>query len=298
MAEDAAAAAELARARSLAPDYEDVWRLELAVLSRLPADTRLIALRDEAARRFPDSDWWRVADKAAAPDAPRTELAAGGAHDSLSTTAPDWTSLFVQLTRRRGSGAAVYASLTEEQRFGRTDLVLTGGGGWRLAERWSAGFDLGLTKDADFMPKAAVTAWAARALPHGWDAEVRWRQRNYVATDVMAVAGVLGRYFGRFRTAYTLDVSKLDGDTSSANHTVALSYYLSERTHLDLHLNTGEEAEAVDADSVLKTDVEGVSLGARHALLGDWWMSWRLGAHRQGDFYTRRYVALSFSTGI
>jgi YaiO family outer membrane protein len=108
----------------------------------------------------------------------------------------------------------------------------------------------------------------------------------------------IARYFGDFRVAYAVDFARLRGDSTTAAHSAAVTYYASARTQLTANIAVGEEAEAVAPGLVLRTDVRAVSVGGRHALDARWGASWWFGSHRQGDLYRRRYVGVSVSRGL
>jgi YaiO family outer membrane protein len=291
----AEAAAELERARSLAPGYEDVWRLELTVLERGDA-ARARELRAAAAQRFPQARWWRTP-AADPPAGPATQLTAGTEHESLSTNVPDWQRVFVQVDHRRDAGS-LYAALSRDQRFGFSDVSLAGGADWGLSARWSAGVDVGWAPGAHFMPRIAVSGRALRSLANGWETEFRLGHRDYRDARV-ATAGVgFGRYFGDFRAAYRVDLTELDGAASSAAQSVTLNYYRSPRTRFNFSVVAGQEADAVGPDTVLRTDVRGFTVGGRHTLGGHLGLSWWLGSERQGDLYRRDYVGVSVIAGL
>lgn len=295
---DRSALEELGRARVLAPSYEEVWRLELSVLER-GTDTaaRLRSLREQAALQFPEAGWWRERPRTRSAEA-STELRLGTVHEGLSTAAPDWRSFWLQVTRDGGAASTFYGALRREERFGRSDVVVGGGGSWMLLERWSTGFDVDVGSQADFVPRFSVAGWAGRALPSGWETQLRVRQRRYSAAKVTSAAATVGRYFGDFRAAYTFDLSRLRGEAGSATHSVTLNYYHSESTQWDVTVAHGQEAEAVAPGQVLRTDVAGYSVGARHAFSDRWSLSWWVGSHRQGELYRRRYVGLSLAAGL
>ncbi len=290
-----AALRELARARRLAPDYEDVWRVEHSVL--LANDVRgdrYAGFRREAERRFADADW--LTEPPAAERA-TTQISFGAMRESLSRPVPDWTSLFVEVRRQQPSGGAVYGRAQSEERFGRRDVLAGGGAEWVVTERWRAGFDA-LAGGSDFMPGWSVTGWAALPLANGWETRVSVRHRHYDDTYVSSTAGTVARYMGRFRAAYTLDLARLRGDSLSAAHVGSLIYFASDRTRFDLTLAHGEEAEAVATDVVLRTDVRSITVGMRRQLSERWQLATWIGTHRQGDLYTRRYAGFSLSAGL
>ncbi len=290
-----AALRELARARRLAPDYEDVWRVEHAVL--LANDVRgdrYAGFRREAERRFFDADWLV---EAPAGERAATQISFGAVRETLSRPVPDWTSLFLEVRRQQSSGGAVYGRVQSEERFGRRDVLAGGGAEWSPGARWRAGFDA-LAGGSDFMPGWSATGWAAVSLSNGWETRVSVRHRHYDDTYVSSTAGTVARYMGRFRAAYTLDLARLRGDSLSAAHVGSLIYFASDRTRFDLTLARGEEAEAVATDVVLRTDVRSITVGMRRQLSERWQLATWIGSHRQGDLYTRRYVGFSLAAGL
>ncbi|HEU4619729.1 MAG TPA: YaiO family outer membrane beta-barrel protein [Gammaproteobacteria bacterium] len=307
------ALAELDRARILAPGYEDVWRLELALLERRAsadasrsernaAGARLAAFRAEAGARFPQAEWWQPvvpATPAPARASPPTELTVGASQDSLSTEVPDWTSVFVQVTRQRGGRGAVRGALRKEARFGDAAWIVGGGADWRATPGWTMGVDLDLAgSDAGFVPRFAAEARALRSLGSGWETELRLRERRYSESDVATAGATVARYFSSFRLAYSLDESQLDGGAGSAAHSARLSWYRTERTELDFTAVLGQEAEAIAPGRVLRTRVRGFSIGGRHALDDRLKLSWWAGTQRQGSLYYRRYVGVSLAAGL
>ena len=298
---DRDALAELARARSLAPDYEEVWRLELSLLERGHDALRARNFRESAARAFPHATWWREPEREPERDTgakAATSITAGTVRESLSSGAPDWSSVFVQMDHRRSSASTVRGMVSRDERFGSSDVVLTGGADWRISQRWSAAVELAAGPQAEFMPRAAAAVAATRALARGWEAEARLRYRDYGGTRVTSSAWSFARYFGKFRASYTLGASLLDGADSSLAHSATAHYYLSDRGQLNVGAAIGEEAESIAPGRVLRTDIKSLTVGGRHWLGDRWTLAWWAGAHRQGDLYRRRYVGLSLTAGL
>jgi YaiO family outer membrane protein len=299
--QDGAAVAELERARTLAPDYEAVWQLELAILGRSDrTSAQLESLRALAAQRFPDAAWWRRAEPDTGPYEERgmpTLLTAGIAREALSNGAPDWESLFAQVRHPLDRRRALQAGISHEQRFGASDVLLTGGADWRLSARWSTGVELALGPDTNFLPRGAATAWGLRALPRGWETELRFRRRAYSEADVSSVAVSVARYIGNFRASYGVDFARLHGQATSTAYSAAVSYDRSANTRFSASVVSGQEAEAVGAGLVLRTDVRGIDIGGRHALGERSSVSWWVGSQRQGDLYRRKHVGISITHG-
>jgi YaiO family outer membrane protein len=296
---DQEALADLARARTLASDYEAVWQLEATVLARSPSgDTELERLRADAAQRFPGSTWWHAAESPSPATLTRTRVTGGRERSELSNGSPDWTRDFVEITQALDADVNLHATVTQEQRFGVSEVQLRAGADWRLPQRWSAGFEIGGSGDAEFGPRRAYSAWALRGLPNGWETEMRLRYFDYTSSNVLSTGASIGRYFGDFRAAYSLDLAQLDGGESAATHGASLTYYGLHNTQLGVTLYTGQDIEAVAPGSVMRTDVRGFGAQMRRSFLERWTASLWFGSNRQGDLYRRRDVGVSLSAGF
>lgn len=287
---------ELARARSLAPDYEAVWRLEAEILARNPElRGRLSELRERARERFPDSEWWLDAQIGAVSGG--TVLTAGIRRETLSRDTPDWKSVFVGLRGRATDRLELYGELRRQERFGLSDDIVAGGASWRVSERLTAGADLSVASDAAFSAQAAAAAWASWALPRGWEAGLRLRHNRYADSTVTGVAVTAARYLGDYRLAYTFVPSHLSGAASAASHSATLDYFRSERVRFRVTIAGGREIESVGPGQVLETEVRAIALSLQHPINERWSVSWQIGSQRQGDLYRRRYIGISVSAG-
>ena len=52
------------------------------------------------------------------------------------------------------------------------------------------------------------------------------------------------------------------------------------------------QEEAVEEQQLITSDVRALSLQGRHWLDSRWALTWEVGQHRQGDYYTRRWLQL------
>lgn len=296
--QDQEALTELAAATKLAPDYEAVWRLRFAVLTRnahtLSASERE-SLQQMAAARYPHADWWQALTET---DRTRWTVLIGGGYDDLSNDLPSWNNQFVALQVRPNQRSFHELQLTRDQRFSDGDVGVRIGTDHTLKEMWFVGADIATVSDPVFSPELAFSAHVGRTLPAGWTADFRYRQRNYANDDVATVTATAEKYFGDFRTAYGLSASRLNSTSTTVGHAVSGNWYYSENTSFGLTLSFGEEAEAVGANQVLETDVSGLAISGRHRLTQRLEMQWWAGMHEQGDIYRRRYLGVAFSIRI
>jgi len=296
--QDAIALRELAHARQLAPEYEAVWKLEQQLLLRQDDDAAGEALgifRREAAQQFPQALW--LAAPAIEIDSHWTVLV-GLTIEDLSNDLPGWNQQFLEMISQRKNGARYFVRTTRDARFDTSDTGIGGGGDWQFADNWFAGTSIHFAPGAKFLPDYEFGAHAGRRFSGGWVVDTKYRRRNYATAIVDSYIVTTENYFGNFRAAYTLALSRLDNATNSVGHTFTLNWYRNERTSFGISINSGEEAEAIGAGQVLITNVRGINLTGRHALSARIGLDWWLGIHEQGDFYRRQYAGMAVSIGL
>lgn len=283
------------KALTLAPDYADVWDLHLKLTERTADRTATEALRQEVARRFPESDWWR---RPPAPPEYTRWLSIDWGTDRLSNGAPDWSRESLRLDWQMAGGASFYGAVADGRRFDRSDSTLELGGSWLALAEWRIGGGLAATADTDFEPKRTLSASAQRPWGDGWGTEIGFKKREYPSADVSTYSFTGEKYVADYRIAYRLEYSRLLGAGSSAGHALMLGWYPNERRTLGVTLGAGEEIETVGLDQLLRTRVSSVTLNGRETLSPRLALSWWLGTHRQGDFYRRRYGGLALRIGF
>jgi YaiO family outer membrane protein len=295
---DPEALAELEIAASLAPEYETVWRLWLAVLSRQPgadAARDLERLRDHAAARFPASSWWHAPPVIVVR---RWTLSAGLGLDTLDNGQPNWNNQFLSAGFARSADTTYLFRMARNVRFDAADGQYGVGAEWRLGDAWFAGGDAGFSPNARFLPDVDIGAHVGRTLKAGWVADIRYRHRSYPTATVNTVISMAEKYVGNYRVAYSLGVSHLRGAGNTLSHSLIVNWYSSEQHSFGVSIATGEEAEAIGPDQVLEMEVRGLTLLGRHRINDRIGLSWSAGLHDQGEFYRRHFVGLAVSIRI
>jgi YaiO family outer membrane protein len=295
LGQDAAAVETAERALRLAPDYEDVWQLRLRLAERAGDDAAVAALRAELAVRFPDASWWRPP-----PDPVEFQrwLSAGSGIDRLSNGAPDWSREYLRLDWHTAAAGALFAEVSRSERFDESDSSLYIGGTWEALTNWQLAAGAGVTEDARSLPQRELSVDATRAWTNGWGTVFGARQRVYATGDVTAVSVTGEKYVSDYRIAYRLDHSSQAGAESALAHALALTWYASDKRSLGVTLGAGEEIEIIGLDQLLRTSVANVTLTGNEKLSARLSLSWWLGTHEQGDFYTRDYAGLSVRIGL
>lgn len=288
------ALAELDRAARLAPDYEDVWRLRFQVASRHRA-SEIESVRDDSARRFPDADWWQ---SISGTDGPVWSLTAGAGVDDLSGGLPGWNEQFADARRSLDGGSELRFRARRNTRYSSADVSLGAGYRHAFSADWSASADVDLADTPAFQPEVDVSLEVTRAIGNGWQVAVGGRSRQYPADRVTAFNASLERYFGDFRLAYSLGLSRLNDASTLTGHAMAFNWYLTSNMSVGISANRGREAESIGGGRVLESDVWGVAVSGHRDLSDRIAVRWWLGVHEQGDFYRRRFLGMAVTVAI
>ena len=287
----------LEQARKLAPDYEDIWKLEYRARNtqtRNQSSASFDLFRQMAAERFPSAEWHRRTDKAVSRKY-RWEFSAGREH--LDNGAPDWEQVNALFGRNLTEKALVTLSASTMTRFGTTDTRFGFGGSLEVGENWTATGELAVSSSPNFLPDKAMDLGLSRRFEHGWVGGVRWRRRDYENAAVDSFGLVTERYFGKYRVAYSLDRARLSSEQAFI-HALTVNFYADSGSQLGVILAAGEEVEIVGPGQLLKTDVNLIALTGRHPINEYLGFGWRLATHRQGQFYRRNAIGVSISGGF
>ncbi|MGI9261005.1 MAG: YaiO family outer membrane beta-barrel protein [Woeseiaceae bacterium] len=295
MGRDDRAIADLRQATALAPEYEEVWQLLLALLSRNQDEatrSEYESTSREAALRFPGAEWWETVEP---PDTAAWTAVFGAGHESLDKGLPSWNQQFFELSRDCASWGRYRVGVARDERFDDADISVSLGGDTCFASKWSAGMDVAVVGDAQFLPDLGYSVYVNRTFQDGWVFNVRYRRREYETATVGSMIGTVEKYLGEFRFAYTAGLSHLHGAADSISHGLTVNWYFSEVSSIGLSLNTGEEAESIGPGQVLTTEVRGATLVGRRELSDRLGLQWWLGTHDQGDFYRRQYLGMAIT---
>jgi YaiO family outer membrane protein len=281
-----------ARARELAPDYEDVWKFELRVLSerhgRL-ARHEAREFRATARSQFPDASWL-------AEPIPQTAFRweFGADREHLDNGAPDWQKTYVYVDHRGDSGNVVHLTAAAFRRFDLSDTEFGVGSTMNISNYWLLTGAVNIGSDANFLPRYTLDAGASRKFDHGWIAGLSGRNRHY-SNDTVSTLGLhVERYFGKYRFAYSFASSRLHSEVANVQ-SAAFGVYADSGHQFGMSIGAGEEVEMVAAGQLLRTSITTVSLTGRHPIGKFINLVWRLGRHRQGSLYQRELIGVSLA---
>ena len=285
----------LARARELAPDYEDVWRLEIEALAQSGQPVRAAEMRMLAQQRFPGAQWsakTAEATPSTAPSVLRSALELGITSEGLSNPYAGWRSAYVEGEHQFGERKTIYGSLRETQRFGLLDNEVQAGVYYPLGETWTSLFEATASPTHNVLARYSALAQVIKKLGYGWNVHAGIRHNEYSTLNSNVSVLTAERYWSNWRAAYSLYTGKPEGGGAASSHVIALDYYYGERSSFGISLADGREVAGLGPLGVLTTDVRALVLRGRHWLTRDWAVSYEGAYQEQGTLYTRRGVRI------
>lgn len=261
----------LERAARIAPDYMDVQQA---------------IQQARAALLFPAS-----APAASVAARRRHELELSARQEWLDRGLDNWRNQRLDYASTQPQGLAWYGALLREQRFGEWDEGVELGAAVPLDANWTLQPEAGYQPSPYFLPQWHADLRLQRRLPDGYLGALSLRRTEYDATRVDRLALSAERYWGNWRSGYTLNLTDVANAGTPVGHDFALDRYYDGLSHAGLRLTLGEE-EAVEEQQVITSDVRAISLQGRHWLSARWAVSWAAGYHRQGDYYERHWLRL------
>ncbi len=285
----------LERGRSIAPDYEDIWRTNATALDLLDDYGRGDALLAEAERQFPESRWPAEKRKALAERRllrRGTRVSFAASHESLSGGRDPWRAIALDLDKPLDDRRRIQGGLHAEERFNTRDGQLSLGYVDKVSNAWSWSVSGDLSPNAEVLPEWSFVAEAARSLPGARSIGVRARHASYSTVDVDSLAATIEQYAAQFRIAYTLTGAQPSGLGTSFGHALRIAHDYGDASHVTLALSAGEEAETIAPGVVLVTRNKGIGVNGVHWRNAAWGFSWEAGWYEQGDLYNRVRISL------
>ncbi len=280
----------LERARTLAPDYEELWRLELnariAAGDELP-DADLLAFADAARARFPDADWARYEPPS------RLRLDSGFIYDNLNNGFSSWKEFYLAGSYRLNPRLALFGQARATERFDQADQELRLGTDIALGENWTLTLEGTGAPDAQVLPSWSLAAQVDRRLPLGFGVQGGWRHAEYTASelDLFTVAG--DYWFNRYRAGYTIYAASINNGPLIFSHRAQLDRYYQERSRVSLIASNGEEVESVGGGFFIVNEVQTLTVTGEHWLSDRWALTWEI-----GQAWTTLYDKQRFRAGF
>ena len=253
----------LEQARELAPDYDTISTLEAQALQ---------ASAGSAASLMATS---------------LGHVEAGVSWQGLTNDLPDWSSLYVDASRKLANGRTLVGGLRHTERFDQSDVEARGGVYWPVATDWTLLVEATVAPDADVLPEWSGFGELSMPLVKNYDLRVGYRHRNYTANDLNTLTLAADGYLAEFLGSWTVYISKLSGADTTLATQFRLDRYYGDASRIGVLVAFGDETESVGGGQFIESDTFSLVLTGMHWLTPVWGLSWDVGYQEQGDFYER-----------
>ena len=285
----------LEQGRSVAPAYEDIWRINATALEMLEDYDRGDALLAEAERAFPQSPW-PAARRAALAEQRLlrrgTRISLAVSHENLSGGRDPWQAVTLGVDKPLDDHRRIFGGLHIEERFDARDEQFSLGYVDRVSDDWSFSVAGDFASDAEVLPEWSLVAEVGRSLPGDRSLGLRARHASYATVDVDSLAATIEQYAEQFRIAYTLTGAQPSGLGTSFGHSLRVAHDYGTASHVTVALGFGEEAETIAPGVVQVTRNKSIGVNGVHWRNAAWGFSWEAGWYEQGDLYNRVRISL------
>lgn len=284
----------LQSARVAAPNYLDVWQLEIRTLLAAGESEFARELLADAEARFGVAELTELRQIIQDQDAltTYTEIEIGGRHDDLDGPRASWTSAYVDLSHRFRSGTTLYGGARVTDRFGLEDEQFRGGVYYRVAPRWLTQLEVEVSPSHEVLARWSAFASMGYEIAPGWNLSVGIRHSEYTEPSVDIVTAKLERYWSSFRGDYTLYASSLEDEDFIYSHVGVLDYYYANRSYSGVFGSIGKEADFVDANTLISRGTNSAGVRGQHWLHSQWAVTYTLARYELEDAFDRYGIHL------
>lgn len=232
-----------------------------------------------------------VADASAA-DSP-LEIEAGFINETLTNNKADWSTLYLDISKKLSKRRAVYGSLRQTERFKLKDDEGMAGYYHPLNKDWSGHVEGSISATHRVLPRWSLLGELIRSIKGGWLVNLGYRRTEYSNDRINLAVLAVERYWRSYHMIYSFYHSSLESDGNAQSHAGRINYYYTDRSRFGVAAAVGTEIENLGpGQGVLRSDVVHLAVTGRH------WFSQKLGVtydlsyHEQGESYLKRGVQI------
>jgi len=288
---------DLAEARKLSPQYDEIWRTEIIILQRddTPASrSKAFALINEAEQKFPDKNWSKlliVKNKIIREkNSHAAEFIYG--YDRLSNNRSPWSTRSVKLSQVTPDKHFSHVQLDSVERFDLEDWQLGGSYAMPLSQSWSVYAAATYSPTHNVLANRMLDTNISKSFINGTTLHAGLSNARYNQTSSQQIHLGGEHYWSDFRVAYTYRHINVLNAATGVNHNIQGNYYYSPVDMIGISAATGKDVEFDGTPNPPISDVRTYSLYGYHMFLPRWSLIYSVFYHHQGDFYNRNGFVL------
>lgn len=233
---------------------------------------------------------------APAATVPFTDVEFGGSDYGVTNNRGDWSNAYVSLLHQFQPRNVVYATASEDQRFGYSDRQYVAGGYASLGPSTIANVEAGTSPTHNIDPRTSLYGSVEQRLADGWGAGISQSYRSYNTANAATTGLYVDRYWGNNRAAVYVSgasISNVPGLSVGERAALTHWYGAGAQSSITGSISVGRDVENVGtgivASNVFETDVIGTNwIDHRSALV------WDATYQHFGELYSRAGLSLGY----
>ena len=214
------------------------------------------------------------------------QIEAGASYERLNRRLPAWQTSYLLIIKQFAERKAVYTNLKRTRRFGIEDQELTFGAYHPLDSRTTLHVEAVVSPSHHILARWSTLVEVNRSLAKGSIGSIGWREVHFVSSRVAIFTPGFEQYIGHNLFSYKLFLAKPQNSSWLATHLIQATH-LYGGSNLNVSVAIGHELETVGPKLLLQAKVIDLSFSGLQKISANWAVNYRVGWHKQGDFYTR-----------
>jgi len=217
-------------------------------------------------------------------------------NETLTRNFGTWRSASVYVQRKFDNKQIVWANYRLSDRNGTRDQEFIGGIYKPINKKWAFTAEGMYSPTQKYVGKFSAMGEIERVFKKGFVGHFGGRFTKYTTVSATTGYGMVEKYWGANRAAYTLYITKLSNAGTAPTHRFQYNRYYGERVNtLGFAVSVGREHENLGPTlGILQSNTWSLSFFGKHWLTNNFGLSFDGTIHRQGDLYYRR----GFSFGV
>lgn len=241
----------LEKARTISPEYFDIWDLELKILAnfdRTSLPIHFSELSQAFAQRFPDKD---IAAYTRKHKPLRIVAQFAYQYENISNSDNDWTEYSSVIGARVREKHDLTFHLAEISRYGLQDQQYGLDYHLTLPTKTVTGISYSKSNEHVFLPRWAISLDSTQRINEHWLGSIRLGNREYNNTDVISLTASAEYQFPKLQVSYALLGSLTDQEHLSTTHTLHFRRSIFNTFTSGASISYGDEMEVVSPNKTL-----------------------------------------------
>jgi YaiO family outer membrane protein len=221
---------------------------------------------------------------------PKNEVQFNFSTESLTRNLGTWRTASLFLQRKLKNRQIVWANYRLSDRNGTRDQEFVVGTYKPLAKKWAFTAEAMVSPSRKFVGKYSVLGEVEKGFKKGLVLHAGVRYTSYTTIKATTAYGLIEKYWGTNRAAYTLYISTLTNAGTAPTHRFQYSHYYGEKVNsFGGAISFGREHENLGSLlGILKSKTVSIAFSEKHWLTDKIGINVDASLHRQGTSYYRR----------